>query len=72
VGLFRRVWGDSIAAGPLISVAIAWARASFICGARAGYSGGIKRGIQIEAELVKGAFEGGSGMGEGETELRGV
>jgi len=44
----------------------------FIGGTRAGCSGGIERGIQIKAELIKRAFEGGCGMGEGKTELRGV
>jgi hypothetical protein len=70
--LVRRVWSDTIAAGPLISVAIAWARAMFISGTGAGYSGGVERGIQIKAELIERSFEGGSGLGEGETELRGV
>jgi len=44
----------------------------FIGGTCAGYSGGVERGIQIEAELIKRAFEGGCGLGEGETELRRV
>jgi hypothetical protein len=72
VGLVRRAWSDTIAASSLISVAIARTRAMFIGGTGAGYSGGVKGGIQIKAELIKRAFEGGCGLGEGKTELRGV
>ncbi len=72
MGLVRRVWSDTIAASPLISVAIAWARAMFIGGTGAGYSGRVERGIQIKAKLVKRAFEGGCRLRERETELRGV
>jgi hypothetical protein len=44
----------------------------FIGPARAGISGRIEGGIQIEAELIKRAFEGGCRVGEGKTELGGV
>jgi hypothetical protein len=44
----------------------------FIGAARAGNSGWVEGGIQIEAELIKRAFEGGCRVGEGNTELGGV
>jgi hypothetical protein len=44
----------------------------FIGSTGAGHSGRVERGIEIKAELIKRAFEGGCGLGEGETELRRV